>query len=66
MSHEDSAQQAVRFLSFRTRKVSLLFPLKNQMRWGVGSLAFSKDGRYALGTELDHSVNDLMMIENFR
>jgi Tol biopolymer transport system component len=67
VSHEDSAQQAVRFLSLRTRKVSpLLFPLQRQIRWGVGTLAFSRDGRYAVGTELDHSVNDLMMIENFR
>lgn len=66
VSHEGSAEQALRFLNFRTRKVSLLFPLKNQMQWGVGSLAFSRDGQYVLNTELDHSVNDLMMIENFR
>ena len=54
------------FLSFRTHKVTPLFALQKQMQWGTGALVLSRDGRYALSAKLDHEVNDLMMIENFR
>jgi Tol biopolymer transport system component len=66
VSYEESSQQTVRFLSFRTRKVTPLFSLQKQEPWGVAALTFSRDGHYALATQLDHAVNDLMMIENFR
>jgi Tol biopolymer transport system component len=66
LSWEDAPQQTVRFLSFQTRRVTPLFRLQKQMQWGISALALSRDGRYAVATELDHSVNDLMMIENFR
>jgi len=66
VSNEDSPQQTVRFLSFQTHKITALFTLQNQMDWRVAALALSRDGRYALTVQLDHAVNDLMMIENFR
>jgi eukaryotic-like serine/threonine-protein kinase len=63
---EGAAHQTVRLFSFRTRKVTSLFPLQKQVQWGIRALALSRDGRYGLGAQLDHSVSDLMMIENFR
>ena len=65
MSNEDSPRQTVRFLNFRTRQVTDLFKQEKQIAWGVGALAFSRDGRYALTVQLDHAVSDLMMLENF-
>jgi len=66
VSWEDGPQQTVRFLSFQTHQVTTLFRLQKQTQWGISSLAFSRDGHYGVATELDHSVNDLMLIENFR
>jgi len=65
MSYEDSPQQTVRLFNFKTQKITPLFALEKQVQWGVPSLALSADGRYALAVQLDHTVNDLMMIENF-
>jgi len=65
MSYEELPQQTVRFLSFKTHKVTSLFTLEKQVQWGVPSLTLSRDGRYALAVQLDHAVNDFMMIENF-
>jgi Tol biopolymer transport system component len=66
MSYEESAQQTVHFLSFRTHRVTRLFALQKQEHRDTGALALSLDGHYALAAELDHAVNELMMIENFR
>jgi Tol biopolymer transport system component len=65
MSYEDSPQQTVRLLNFKTNKITPLFTLDKQVQWGVPSLAMSRDGRFALAVQLDHAVNDFMMIENF-
>ena len=62
----DSPQQTVRLLNFKTDKVTQLMTLEKQVQWGVPSLALSRDGRYVLAVQLDHAVNDFMMIENFR
>jgi Tol biopolymer transport system component len=66
MSYEDSPQQTVRLLNFKTHQITPLFTLEKQVQWGVPSLALSRDGRYVLAVQLDHAVNDFMMIENFR
>ena len=65
MSYEYAAQQTVRLLNFKTHQVTPLLTLEKQVQWGVPSLALSRDGRYALAVQLDHTVNDYMMIENF-
>jgi Tol biopolymer transport system component/serine/threonine protein kinase len=65
MSYEDSPEQTVRLLNFKTRQITPLFTLEKQVQWGVPSLALSRDGRYALAVQLDHAVNDFMMVENF-
>jgi len=56
----------VRFLSFETRKVTPLFTLSKDSPSDVPALALSSDGRYALVSQVDQNVNDVMMIENFR
>ena len=66
ISYEDSPRQTVRFLSFQSHKVTVLFSLPKQIQWGVSALSLSRDGRYAMAAQYDHAVNDLSMIENFR
>jgi hypothetical protein len=66
VSYEESPQQTVQFLSFQTRKISALFLLEKPLASFGPALALSRDGRYALAAQLDHAVDDLMMIEDFR
>lgn len=66
VSYERSRKQTVRLFSFKTHRVAPLFTLEKQVQWGVPSLALSQDGRYAMTVQLDHAVNDLMMIDNFQ
>jgi Tol biopolymer transport system component len=64
ISMEDTPDQVVRFFSFRTRDVSSLFALQKAPVLWVPGLVLSPDGRYALTVQLDHAVNDLIMIDN--
>lgn len=66
MTIEPSSPPAVRFLSFQTHRVTTLFTLQKNTVTGLPSLSLSADGRYALTVQVEHAINDLMMIENFR
>ena len=57
---------AVRFLSFATHKVTDLVRLEKGPGWLFPGLAMTPDARGLLTVELDHSVNDLMMVEDFK
>ncbi|MCW5978906.1 MAG: serine/threonine-protein kinase [Bryobacteraceae bacterium] len=63
---EDDSRPAIRFFSFRTRKVTRLAPLESEPYWNAPTLALSADGRSLLYARLDHVVNDIMLIEGFR
>ena len=63
---DELSRAEVRFFSFRTHRVTPLFPLLKQTEWDWPGVSLSQDGRYALITQVDNMINDLMMIENFR
>ncbi len=72
MTVEASSEPMVRFLSFQTHRVTTLFTLPKppyDARLTLPStpgLVLSGDGHYALATQVEHAINDLMMITNFR
>ncbi len=66
MSRADKPEQMVRFFSFSTRRVYPLLTFDREPIWNYPDLALSEDGRVLLTARLDHEVNDIMLIENFR
>jgi hypothetical protein len=46
--------------------VTSIATLEKEPIWSVPALALSPDGRNLLSVHLDHEVNDLMLIEDFR
>jgi dipeptidyl aminopeptidase/acylaminoacyl peptidase len=66
LSKDELSRQVVRFLSFRTNRVTALFAIPKETMWDVPAVALSQDGRYALIVQLDHRINDLVMIDHFR
>jgi Tol biopolymer transport system component len=64
----DLLARQVRFKDFRTGKVSTVAtPEKLNAGMGVmGGLSISPDGRWLLYVQLDQSVSDLILVENFR
>jgi len=65
ISRQHGPRQEVRFFSFATRRVSSIAILEKEPTWNVPTLALSPDGRSMLTVQLDHAVNDLMLVENF-
>lgn len=66
LSREDAPEQTVRFFSFATRRIYPLLTYGREPIWDYPNLALTDDGRVLLTARLDHEVNDLMLIENFR
>jgi Tol biopolymer transport system component len=72
MTVKGSSEPTVRFLSFQTGRVTTLFTLPKPpydarlTLWNTPGLALSGDGHYALSVQVEHAINDLMMITNFR
>ncbi|WP_321470552.1 protein kinase [uncultured Paludibaculum sp.] len=61
---EEGREDAVRFFSFATRRVTALGV--SQARSFVGPISLSRNGRELLTVRMDQRVNDLMLIDNFR
>ncbi len=59
ISKESGPPETIRFFSFATRRITPLL-------WGQAGLAISPDGRELLYSQLDHAVDEIMMMENFR
>jgi serine/threonine protein kinase/Tol biopolymer transport system component len=66
MMQEKTPPLTVQFLSFETGKVVPLFRLPKDSPWDFPTLTLSSDARYAVVSQVEESVNDVMMIENFR
>lgn len=66
LSREDAPEQTVRFFSFATRRIYSLLTFGREPIWDYPNLALTDDGCVLLTASLDHEVNDLMLIENFR
>lgn len=60
--HSDGSS-AVQFHSFATGKVTTIAAIHRPVHWG---LSVSPDERYVLYTQVDQSIGDLMLVENFR
>jgi hypothetical protein len=66
LARDEPSRPVVRFFNLSTRQVTPLFPLEKETMWEVPDVDLSQDGRYALVVQLDHRINDLVMIDNFR
>jgi len=66
ISREDTPHQSIHFFSFANRRVTSLVTLDKNLIWNYPDVALSPDGHQLLYASIDHDVNDLMMIDNFR
>lgn len=66
LSRQDGQRQDVRFFHFATRKISLVATLDTEPPVDVPAVALSPSGRDLRIVNIDHEVNDLMVLENFR
>jgi serine/threonine protein kinase/Tol biopolymer transport system component len=66
LSRQDGPRQDVRFFHFATRKISLVATLDKEPPIDVSAVALSPSGRDLRIVHIDHEVNDLMVLENFR
>ncbi len=66
ISKEPAARQTIRFFSFATRRITPLLAVDKEPLWWQAGLALSPDGRDLLYAQLDHAVEDIMLMENFR
>lgn len=61
-----SARPAIKFFSFATHAVAQLGVLDRDPLQGAPGLTISPDGRWLLYAQVDQSVSDLMLVQNFR
>lgn len=66
ISKQPGPRQTVRFFSFATRKASPLLALEGELIWNSPNVALSSNGRRLLVVRLDHEVDDLMLVKDFR
>ena len=66
IAKEAGAQQTIRFFSFATRRVTPLVKVNNEALWWQPGLALSPDGRRLLFAQLDHTNDEIMLMEEFR
>ena len=66
ISKETTPRPSVRFFSFATRQVTSLLTVEKDALWWEAGLALSPDGRKLIYAQLDHSFNDIFLMENFR
>ncbi len=61
-----SARPALKFFSFATHRVTQLGVLERDPLQGPPGLTVSTNGRWILYAQADHSISDIMLVENFR
>jgi Tol biopolymer transport system component len=66
VSKEDAPRQTIRFFSFATRRITPLLAVDKEALWWQAGLAISPDGKRLLWAQLDHAVDEIMLMENFR
>jgi serine/threonine protein kinase/Tol biopolymer transport system component len=66
ISKEAAPRQTIRFFSFATRRITPLLEVEKEALWYAGGLSLAPDGRRLLYTQMDHFVNDILLVENFR
>ncbi|MBA3441458.1 MAG: PD40 domain-containing protein [Pyrinomonadaceae bacterium] len=63
---ETPSRPIVEFFNFATGKVAQLATLEKEVLQRGGSLSVSPDGQSLLYTQIDQSISDIMLMENFR
>jgi Tol biopolymer transport system component len=66
ISKESGPPGTIRFFSFATRRIMPLLTVDKEPLWWQAGLAISPDGRTLLYSQLDHAVDEIMLMENFR
>jgi len=66
ITKEDVPQQTIHFYSFATRRITPLATVEKAPLDVQPGLAMSPDGRWLLYAQRDQTVNDIMLMENFR
>ncbi len=66
ISKEDTPRQTIKFFSFATRRITPLVTVEKEALFYQSGLTLAPDGRTLLYAQKDHSVNDILLIENFR
>lgn len=66
ISKEPGPLQTIRFFNFATRRITPLLAVDKPALWWQAGLTISRDGRSLLFAQLDHSIDEIMMMENFR
>jgi dipeptidyl aminopeptidase/acylaminoacyl peptidase len=61
-----SGRPAIKFFSFATHRVMQLGVLERDPLQGPPGLSVSPDGGWVLYAQMDQSVSDIMLVENFR
>jgi Tol biopolymer transport system component/DNA-binding winged helix-turn-helix (wHTH) protein len=61
-----SAGSAVKFYSFESQEVSTVRTLAKAPPYGDSGLTIAPDGKSILYPQADHSISNLMLVENFR
>jgi Tol biopolymer transport system component len=65
ISKEPAPHQTVRFFSFATRRITPLLAVDKEPNWYEPALSISPDGRWLLYEQLDHVINDILLVEHF-
>jgi hypothetical protein len=66
ITKEDVPRPTIRFYSFATRRITPLVTVEKEPLPLHPGLALAPDGRWLLYAQRDQTVNDLMLMENFR
>lgn len=66
VSQEASSRPAIKFFSFATHRVTPIGVLEREPLQGPPGLTVSPDGRWVLYVQVDQSISDIMLVENFR
>ena len=66
ITKEDAPPQTIRFYSFATQRITPLATVEKAPLDVQPGLAMSPDGRWLLYAQRDQTVNDIMLMENFR
>jgi hypothetical protein len=66
-TYETQPDPTIKFYSFATGKWTTLLSIERTKAFGFGfRLSLSPDGQWLIYSRTDQTVNDLMLVENFR
>ncbi len=66
VSRAEKPRPVIKFFSFATRQVTTLATVEKPPQTDQPGLSFALNGRWLLYTQRDHTINDIMIMDNFR